>query len=106
MAEEVAFRYLLDQGFILLARNWRAGRSEVDLVMKDQDTLVFVEVKSRNAKTYRDPSEVIGEMKEDALVRARDAWWDQHGQLPHFRIDLVVILTGKEDSILYFPEVI
>jgi putative endonuclease len=100
-AEQVALNFLLSFGMKHLASNWRSGRSEVDLVMLERDCLVFVEVKARNAETFDQPDDHISRSKIDALLRARDAWWDTVGEYPHFRIDLVVVLYGEESEILY-----
>lgn len=103
-AEHIALEYLEGKGFKLQSKNWRAGKSEVDLVMLDQDTLVFVEVKTRNAKTFLAPSDVVNKTKLASLLRARDAWWDEFGEAP-FRIDLVVLLYGDNPEIKHYYEI-
>ena len=50
--EMLASRYLLDKGYAVLHYNWRAGHKEIDLIAKERDTLVFVEVKSRTSEQY------------------------------------------------------
>ena len=46
-AEDIAYKYLIRQGFKLLARNYRSRRGEIDLIMRDEDIIVFIEVRSR-----------------------------------------------------------
>ncbi len=103
-AENAALEYLTAKGYTLLARNWRSSYSEVDLVMRDGETLVFVEVKGRSAGNFDSPDEQITRNKGFALHRARDAWWDEHGKTSDFRIDLVVVLWGNPPKILLFKE--
>jgi putative endonuclease len=103
-AEHIILDYLESKGFKLRAKNWRSGKSEVDLVMMDHETLVFVEVKTRNASTYLGATDVLNNAKIDALMRARDAWWDEYGELP-FRIDLVVLLHGEAPEIKHYVQV-
>ena len=52
--EDLALKYLQDQGFQLLYRNYRTRHGEIDLIMQDKDTLVFVEIKLRSEKSLID----------------------------------------------------
>ena len=71
--EEFA-RLLADKGFAILARNWRQGRLELDLVCRDGGTLVFVEVKSRRGDGLARPEDAMTPRKRRTLVRAARAW--------------------------------
>ncbi len=70
--EDLAHRYLEEHGFRIVARNWRpsAGPGEVDLIAWEADTLVFVEVKSRQSAEFGAPDRNIDAEKRSALVRA------------------------------------
>lgn len=72
--EEAAARMLADKGFTLLARNWRQGKLELDIVCRDGKTLVFVEVKSRRSGSMTRPDEAVTPRKRRTLVRAARAW--------------------------------
>lgn len=72
--EEAAARLLASKGFVILARNWRQGRLELDIVCRDGDTLVFVEVKSRSGDGLTRPDEAMTPRKRHTLVRAARAW--------------------------------
>ena len=50
--EQAACRYLENKGWSILARNWRVGRDELDIVARDGDVLVVVEVKTRASEEY------------------------------------------------------
>ena len=50
--EDIARRYLEDLGYQILARNYRSGKKEIDLVALDQKELVFIEVKAGKSKEY------------------------------------------------------
>jgi putative endonuclease len=68
--EALAERYLEDRGYRLLARRFRLRNGEIDLVMKDGETVVFVEVRSRASSGLGHPFESIGGLKRSRLVRA------------------------------------
>ncbi len=58
--ERVAAQRLVDEGMVLVDRNWRCERGEIDLVLRDGDVLVFAEVKTRTLRGVR-PSAGGGE---------------------------------------------
>jgi uncharacterized protein (TIGR00252 family) len=70
--EDLAHRYLEEQGFRVVARNWRpsAGPGEIDLIAWEAETLVFVEVKTRRNDEFGAPDRNIDAEKRSALVRA------------------------------------
>jgi len=47
-AEKIAEQYLRERGYIFIARNWRCRSGEIDLIFRDQEVIVFVEVRSRS----------------------------------------------------------
>lgn len=78
MGEEAAARHLRAQGLRVLHRNWRRGRLELDIVCVEGDTVVFVEVKTRDAKGLASPADALTPRKRDACVRAARAWLAAH----------------------------
>lgn len=78
--EEQAARYLEQQGLKVLARNWHAGkRGELDIVAKDGDTLVFVEVKFRSGKAYGSPFEAIDSRKQARIGKLAMCYMKRYG---------------------------
>ncbi|KLU40618.1 MAG: hypothetical protein AA931_03390 [Peptococcaceae bacterium 1109] len=67
--EEAACQYLTARGLVLLERNYRTQGGEIDLVMRDGATLVFVEVKFRSTLTYGHPLEAVSPVKQRRLKR-------------------------------------
>ncbi len=70
MVSGVAAAFLRRRGYRVLTRNFKAGRSEIDLVCRLEDVLVFVEVKTRANVDWLPPSAAIGAEQEKALDRA------------------------------------
>ena len=73
-AEAAALRHLEAAGLVLLARNARFKVGELDLVMRERDTVVFVEVRLRNATGYGDGFDSVDRRKRQRMVRAAQAW--------------------------------
>ncbi len=72
--ERLAQRYLEARGYRLLAKNFRCGHRELDLVMRQSDAVVFVEVKTRANLTYGTPAEAVGARKRRNLLLAAQAY--------------------------------
>jgi len=92
-AESQACDYLRERGLSLLERNFRCKLGELDLIMQDGETLVFVEVKYRSRTDYGQGSEAVDRGKQTRLVRAAQVYLQQHPELIHapMRFDVVSI---------------
>lgn len=98
--EEAAAALLRQKGCVILARNWRHGRLELDIVCRDGDTLVFVEVKSRRAHTQAGPADAMTPQKRRTLVRAAQSWLDAHDawHVP-CRFDVVTVVQDSSQRL-------
>jgi len=91
--EDVAARHLADAGMVLLERNWRGPAGELDLVLRDGDTLVICEVKTRSSDRCGSPHEAVDARKLARLRRLAAQWIEARGVHPaDVRIDLVAVL--------------
>ncbi len=91
-AEALACHYLEAQGLSLVMRNFRCRWGELDLIMRDNEQLVFVEVRSRRNTRYGTPAESITHAKQQRLLRAA-AFYLQHQRLNlSCRFDVVAIV--------------
>jgi len=68
--EEIAARHLKRCGYRILARNYRGAGAEVDLVAVEDETLVFVEVKTRNETGFGSAAEAVDEHKQEQIRQA------------------------------------
>jgi putative endonuclease len=97
--ERVAAQRLVEQGMVLLDRNWRCDLGEVDLVLREGDVLVFCEVKTRSSSTYGHPLEAVTPAKGARLRRLAARWLEEHSVHPrHVRIDLVGVLLAERGA--------
>jgi putative endonuclease len=67
--EDIAVAYLKSKGYQILERNYRCPFGEVDIVAKDRNTIVFVEVKSRRSDRFGDPQLAVGQDKQKKLSK-------------------------------------
>lgn len=102
--EEEAARYLRHQGYEVVARNYRYGRAEIDLVCRKAQSgearggeIVFVEVKTRRSAAFGTPEEAIGPAQRRNLLKAAEAYLDAHDcedLLPRFDVVSIEIRGG------------
>lgn len=108
--EEQACSRLRELGHFILARNWRSGHLELDIVSLTPEGLHFVEVKSLTAPILSDPADKVDRVKQEKLVRAARAFLrsDYRKLLPgDFEIffDVVtVVFYNNGEEIEYFPQ--
>lgn len=95
----MAGAYLEQQGFRILARNWRNRHGELDLIALDHGTLVAIEVKTRRGTGYGHPLEAITARKASRLRRLLYAWRSESRfrTIP-MRIDAVGITLRPEGT--------
>jgi putative endonuclease len=99
-AEELACARLQQQGLRLVARNYRSPFGEIDLVMLERDTLVFVEVRHRSSADFGTPAETVDRRKQ-ARLRATAEHYLQNtprASKKACRFDIVAITGNGEDS--------
>jgi putative endonuclease len=98
--EAQAARWYESQGFTVLARNWRSGRGELDLVLGRAGLVVFCEVKTRTSDAFGAPVEAVTRTKQVRLRRLAAAWIDQAPTRPReIRFDVASVLAGRLDVI-------
>jgi len=94
LGEDLAARYLEHRGYQIQARNVRFRRGEVDLIVQNADSLVFVEVRARRGRAFGAPEESLTPSKRQRLVTLAEAYLQAHAseELPvNWRIDVVVV---------------
>lgn len=95
--EAAAEAFLVAKGFVVLERNYRTRGGEVDLVCRDGDTVVFVEVKTRAAGGLTRPDEAVTPAKRGRLARAAMAYLSERGLWERpCRFDVVAVIARGE----------
>ena len=90
--EDIACRHLEEKGYLILERNWRWRRAEVDLIARTGEALVFVEVKTRRSDHYGRPETFVTDKKKEMLAGAAAAYMESVGHEWEFRFDVIAVL--------------
>ena len=102
-AENIAYEYLLKEGYIIKERNWRLGSTiEVDLIIQHARTLIFVEVKARQ---YLDEAlAAIDTKKRRKIIKAADIYLRHQEEDFEYRFDIIVIIGTPENYVIeHYP---
>jgi len=100
--ERLAAEHLERAGWTMLARNFRVGHREVDLVARRGEVVAFVEVKTRAGLGYGHPLEAITAAKRREIQQVAEVWVARHGRegdVYRFDAVAVLILAGAEPAI-------
>src|SRR6266566_2506008 len=104
--EEAAYFYLREQGYVIIARNYRSprSRSELDLVGWDGGTLCFIEVKTRTTRNVKPAEAAVDAEKQHDLSRVAREFLRKSKGDPPFRFDIVSVYfePGQEPQIELF----
>jgi len=94
LGERIAARWLESHGYTVLARRWRSGHRDIDVIVERDGTVAFVEVKTRAALEFGDPVEAVHLQKQRSLVRSAREWMARHGTraIVGYRFDVIGIL--------------
>ncbi len=106
LGEDLAAAYLARQDYTILARNWRTRRGELDIVARDGNWLVFVEVRTRRIErgasipTMGRPEDSVTPRKQLQLVAMADAYLFEMPWAGRWRIDVIALEIGPDDSVV------
>jgi putative endonuclease len=94
LGERIAERWLRARGWRVLARRFRSGHRDLDLVVARGGVVAFVEVKARRGLDFGDPVGAVGWRKQRELARSALVWLDRHGR-PNVacRFDVIGVLV-------------
>lgn len=92
--EDVAEEFLIQQGYEILARNWRTSLGELDIIAKKDDFLVIVEVKTKSSLAFGNPEEAVNYRKQRQLVNMADVYIRQKNINLETRFDVISVVLG------------
>ncbi len=108
--EAIAAKWLGEQGFAVLARNWRAGRGELDIVAERGGVIHIVEVRARRGAAHGTPEESVTSRKRLKLLETAQAWLLAHNREDAtWQADLIVIELDARNAVTrleWLPEAI
>lgn len=86
---------LRQKGYKILERNYRHGKSEIDLIAKGEGLLIFVEVKTRSSNTFGFPEEFVSENQQKAIIRAANHYVEEIDWKGDIRFDIMAIIVKQ-----------
>jgi putative endonuclease len=99
IGEKLAADFLIKQGYGIIESNYRCKESEVDIIARDGDFLVFVEVRTKSSRMFGSPEESVTDRKKEHLNNVASHYQETHDCLPvQWRIDFVAVevdMAGK-----------
>lgn len=98
--ETLAQTYLTEKGYTILQRNWKSTDGEIDIVAKNKDCIIFVEVRTRHSETTESAFESITPRKQQRLIRAAYAYIQQQKYPDNvtWRIDVVAVALRRNTA--------
>jgi putative endonuclease len=100
LGEKIAGEFLGKNGYDILETNYRCPQGEIDIVAKQQDTLVFIEVRTKKSRRFGSPEESITTAKREKLIALAEQYGQEHENLPlNWRIDVVAIQMEKSGRV-------
>ncbi len=106
IGENLAARYLKEKGYEILARNFRHGKAEIDLIVRKDNWVLFVEVKTRNSSDYGEPEDFVLTQQAGRIFDAAEEWIYSTNWEGNIRFDVVSVKPGEAPEIDHFEDAI
>ena len=100
--EQLGNAYLLREGYDILVTNWRHSHWEVDVIATKNNTLHFIEIKTRRGKKYGMPEEKVGTKKIRYLINAAEEYLYLHPEWKRIQFNILSINLNENETAEYF----
>lgn len=90
--EIIACEFLQEHGYIILEINWRFSRVEIDIIAKQNQTIIFVEVKTRSSEHFGYPENAVDVTKQKNMATAAEEYMEQNNIETDVRFDVISIV--------------
>lgn len=105
LGEQLATDYLIKKGYKIVERNYVFQKAEIDIIAKQNNRMICVEVKTRNSDFFGDPQEFVTPSKIKLLVKAMDAFITDHDIDLETRFDIIAVLKNKsKEQITHYED--
>jgi putative endonuclease len=103
--EEQALGYLKEQNYTVLATNWRYKKLEIDIIARQKDTIVFVEVKTRSGDEFGEPESFVSHKKQRFLISAANHYLIEKNIDLEARFDIIsVLIINNRTVVKHLPD--
>ena len=108
VGEDLATKYLENQGYKIIERNFIANQGEIDIIAKDKEEYVFIEVKTRTNNLYGKPIDAVNKPKQKHLIRTVKYYlYLKHMENEYIRLDVIeVYITEDKFKINHIKQII
>jgi putative endonuclease len=103
IGEEMAIAFLKNKGYIILDVNYKIKKLELDIIAKDGDELVIVEVKTRTDNEVIDPLEAVTKKKQRNIIAAAHHYITERQLDLNTRFDIISVLINQQEQIEHIP---
>jgi putative endonuclease len=96
--ESIAVKKIIESGYKILARNFRTKFGELDIIAKDKENIVFIEVKTRRSLKYGAPEEAVSKIKLHKMELSANIYLKRYGQKPpkcRFEVVSIIVANNK-----------
>ncbi len=98
--EELATAYLVKNGYLIICRNFRYLKAEIDIIAQKGKTIAIIEVKSRNSAYFENIAETVSKKKIGLLVSAADYYINTNKFDREVRFDIITILKENDKFLI------
>lgn len=102
--ESIAIRFLIEKGYEILNTRWTYKHKEIDIIAKQNNILVVVEVKTRSNDIYTQPEEAVDFRKQRFLFEATEAFIQTFTDFTEVRFDIIAIVLKQDEYTIYHIE--
>lgn len=96
--EEIAQQKLVSKGYKIVELNWTFKHKEIDIIAKDGEILVFVEVKTRTESYWGNPEEFVTKKKQKLLISAAETYINEKNFVGESRFDIISVILDNEGT--------
>lgn len=99
-AEELAVKFLVENGYEIITRNYRYLKAEIDIIAKKDNILCIIEVKARSTDYFMEPQEAVNKKKIRLIISATDAFIQESNDNSDVRFDIITVIPNDKDFII------
>lgn len=102
--EQLAVDFLVENNYVIIERNYRFDKAEVDIIAQKEDVLAIIEVKTRSTTGFGNPQDFVKPKQIQRLVKAVDAYVTSNGLDVEVRFDIIAIVKQKNQFNIEYLE--
>lgn len=102
--EQKAIDFLVRAGYSVKEKNYRFRRAEIDVIVEKDDTLIFVEVKTRSGKAFGEPEDFVDERKRELIIEAADQYIYETNWQGGIRFDIISITVNPNTEVYHIED--